>query len=322
MEWHFMTAFSYSAFGLTITSQIEIPEFASLAAAAGRPTHLLTIEIGNTPREIPGATRVAKEHDYQVGAGQILFDVPRVARFWAQGGRRLVVQPARNADPAEVRLFLKGSGLAAVLHQRGLFPLHASAVEFDGGCVAFLGDSGAGKSTLAAMMSRRGYRLISDDVVATRVGPRGVLLADTSAPVIKLWPDSLDIAGFSETQAPFEAAAFRKHQIEARDRFRVGALPVRQLYFLQWLPPSRATPQIEDMSPFDAMLAVRANVYRSSLIGAMRREAAFAEFCASLLETATSFSFTRSCDMSRAQNQIDLLEQHLTTSSRPRLACA
>src|SRR5262245_30338408 len=150
-------AFFYSTYGLNIVSELEIPEFRSASSAnAERPMADIFIDVGKVPLEIK-APAVASE-DYQVGASEILLTVPAIARYWARDGQRLTIAPERGADPGPVLLYLKGSGLAAILHQRGIVPLHASAIEYEGSCVGFLGDSGAGKSTLASMLGRRGYR--------------------------------------------------------------------------------------------------------------------------------------------------------------------
>jgi hypothetical protein len=61
-------------------------------------------------------------------------------------------------------LFAQVLPLAAVL--QGLEVVHASAVAFNGGVVAFVGASGAGKTTLATRLMARGARLITDDALA------------------------------------------------------------------------------------------------------------------------------------------------------------
>jgi hypothetical protein len=47
--------------------------------------------------------------------------------------------------------------------------IHASAIEFVGGAVAFVGDSGRGKSTVATLCCAAGARLVSDDVLRVEV---------------------------------------------------------------------------------------------------------------------------------------------------------
>ena len=56
-----------------------------------------------------------------------------------------------------------GMNLQMALGQRRYLLLHASAVERDGRALLMTGQSGAGKSTLAALLSRRGWRLMGDE---------------------------------------------------------------------------------------------------------------------------------------------------------------
>ncbi len=70
---------------------------------------------------------------------------------------------APSSDHDEVRAYLLGAVFGALCHQRGITPLHASAIDVADGCVAFVGASGAGKSTLVAALARRGHQIIADD---------------------------------------------------------------------------------------------------------------------------------------------------------------
>lgn len=81
-------------------------------------------------------------------------------------GKRIVVCPQPGADEKKVRLFILGTCMAVIMMQRGILPLHGSAVVIDGWAYAFVGHSGAGKSTLSAALASRGYPLLTDDVVA------------------------------------------------------------------------------------------------------------------------------------------------------------
>ena len=89
-------------------------------------------------------------------------------------------------ERSERFLFAQVLPLAAVL--QGLDVLHASAVAWDGGVVAFLGPSGAGKTTTATRLMARGATLITDDALALEMtggkivahpGPRFVAIAAT-----------------------------------------------------------------------------------------------------------------------------------------------
>ena len=81
-------------------------------------------------------------------------------------GTRVWARWPPEVSQAEIRMCLLGPIIGFVLHLRGTPCLHASAVAIDGRAVAFLGHSGAGKSTTAAAFIRRGFRALTDDVLA------------------------------------------------------------------------------------------------------------------------------------------------------------
>jgi hypothetical protein len=105
-----------------------------------------------------------------------------------------VVDALAGVPERNVRLFLLGSAMGLLLHQRGLFPLHANAVALEGRAMAVAGASGAGKSTLAAWFTHQGLQLVGDDVIALKSSPQG-MVALPGPPRIRLWRESLDAFG-------------------------------------------------------------------------------------------------------------------------------
>src|SRR6185437_15564144 len=109
------------------------------------------------------------------------------------------------------RSYLMGSLFAVLCHQRGLLPLHASAVATGEGAIAFLGSSGAGKSSLAAFLARAGYRVLADDICVidpTASRYRRVLPV---APWLKLWSATLDAMGEPSSGLPLVFSADEKY---------------------------------------------------------------------------------------------------------------
>jgi hypothetical protein len=84
---------------------------------------------------------------------------------------------------------------SVLCHQRGITPLHASAIDVADGCVAFVGGSGAGKSTLAAALAARGHQVVADDVCFLRLGERGEVQAWPGVVRMRLWQDSMAVLG-------------------------------------------------------------------------------------------------------------------------------
>ncbi len=147
--------------------------------------------VDSLPEVLEGAERVGQY--MQIRPGAMLLRVPEVGAFLSEDGKTIRVAPAKDADPGAVDMYLHGAARAAILHQRGELPLHASCLLPPGGskCIAVCGDSGVGKSTLAAEMHRRGWTVLSDD--STRITLKDDQpLAWPSHRGIKLWLDACE----------------------------------------------------------------------------------------------------------------------------------
>lgn len=178
--------YAYSLFGLQIRSELELPELFIGSAQAETD---VTIRLAPATADLPGPPG-ARENGPSV---DLVID--EVGRFRVTGGSEIVVQQLIDAPAKNVRLFLLGSAMGLILHQRRLLPLHANAVEIDGRAFAFMGDAGAGKSTLAAWFHDRGHRLIADDVCVIGFGPDGVASVLPGLPRLRLWREALERSG-------------------------------------------------------------------------------------------------------------------------------
>ena len=74
---------------------------------------------------------------------------------------------------------------AALLQQRGVMTLHASAIETQAGAVLFAGPSGIGKSSLAAALVERGNTMLADDVTGVVLDAAGRPVALSAFPVAR-----------------------------------------------------------------------------------------------------------------------------------------
>ncbi len=94
-----------------------------------------------------------------------LINITNVADFEITEGRQIRVWPMAAARQKDIEIFLFGPAWATLCHQRGMLPLHASAIVSRGGITAFAGHSGSGKSTIAALLNSLGYELLADDIL-------------------------------------------------------------------------------------------------------------------------------------------------------------
>jgi hypothetical protein len=136
--------------------------------------------------------------------GAVLIQVAGVARFLISGGNEVTVEAMPSASPAEIESYVMGAVTGVLLHQRALFPLHASCVELGGYAVAIAGQPGSGKSTLAASLMKLGATLLSDDLCAIRFSEGEMPLAMQGAVGLRLWPDSRKSLGIPGDWLPIQ----------------------------------------------------------------------------------------------------------------------
>jgi hypothetical protein len=99
--------------------------------------------------------------------GERWLHLPGIASYHLPEGHGAVTAfPASGASDETVRDSYRRIVVPISFQAQGGEVVHASAVRFDGGVVAFCADSQGGKSTTAYGMSRRGHDLWADDAVA------------------------------------------------------------------------------------------------------------------------------------------------------------
>lgn len=155
----------YFAWGLRIRSQVALPGAVLLAP----DTSAVDIDIALGSRSLTGPVR--SDGPYRVGANGFDVSIPGVARYAYDGERRLLIDPAADADAEDVSAMLIATALPAVLWARGEFVLHAAAAILPGTqrAVAVLGRSGSGKSRLLARVIALGAQAVADDSICVRI---------------------------------------------------------------------------------------------------------------------------------------------------------
>lgn len=180
MKQHF-----YSVYGLSICSEIDLPELTP--AFSGDAD--VEIVLGEVPEHLPEVSGSGVL--YEATKNDFLFKFRNIARYRVQEGNLITIQPDSSARPEEVRLFLLGSSMGALLHQRGLLAIHGSAVHNGKNTCIITGKSGVGKSSLAAGLLELGYTLVADDISVIGTLENGGFFVHPGIPSLKLWKDVL-----------------------------------------------------------------------------------------------------------------------------------
>lgn len=266
-------SYTYAAYGLKIESEFELFELAAAVHEASAPD--VTVRLGHVAEDgIEGGQQISPF--IWTGVDQFWLEVPKVVRFHVVAGRNIVVEPAPGIDIDSVRVFLLGSGLGALLFQRGLLVLHGNAVELDGKCMICVGPSGVGKSTLTAAFVQRGYRVLADDVVP--IDDHG--MAIPGYPRIKLWKDVADKLGIETDGLKRIRPALEKFNLPLHDRFCNVPRKVSKIYLLSDHHDDNV--KITPVSGFAKFLLLRENTYRHRFMAGMALQPPHLQQCSGL----------------------------------------
>ena len=291
----------YRVHGFSLDSEIELPD---LPAAPADP-RAVVIRYGTVPDAL--AAPVVRVGRRQVAPGEYLSDIEGVARYWVRGGSRVVVARTADAADEDVRVFLMSSVLGALCHQKGLLPLHASAVVIDGEAVLFLGASGAGKSTLAAACRARGHSVLTDDLAAISLAVDRRPVVHTGSGTVKLRSDVIELLGLRD-EARHLRSQTGKHAVRLAAPPR-AALPIRAIFALDAMETGRDAIEIDAVPAADGVRLLAKGTYRRRLVRPLGQRAGHFALAAALGRQTPMFRLRRPPGLSRLDEIIAALDR-------------
>ena len=225
--------YQYFAHGLRLTSEIELQDFdVAISHSDAKPD--LVIKLGTVPladdRKRDSWINISSDGRFAT------LEVDGCANFMVVDGCSITVEPFADRPQfgsARLRAYLLGRVFGVALYQRGMTPLHGSAVRVGGGAVVFVGDRGAGKSTLCYHFMQCGYGLLADDVTCYSVTDDAIAVM----PGIrrnKLWQDTLSWYGVECDQLePVEEQTGKFHVYHHLPEIGTDAIPLRAIIALE-----------------------------------------------------------------------------------------
>jgi hypothetical protein len=276
----------YRAFGLNIASELELPELRSGLETSEPNVHICW---GAVPETLPEPEVRASGVLFQAAPERFLLRLDHV-RFLVQNGSEIRVERLADND-AQLRVFLLGSCFGALLHQRGLLVLHASAVQTPKGAVLFAGVSGAGKSTTLGAFLQRGYSLLSDDLAAIHLGEDGHLVVEPSIPRTRLWSDSAMRLGQATDMLQREQPELEKYVLPAQN-FAPSPVRLHRVYVLD--SDNLATSvNFESLPPVQAFKTLVCHTFRRRFLRGLGMQTAHFGLVAAAVDQASVVKVTR-----------------------------
>ena len=285
-----MEKYQYWGFGLNIESEIEFPEL--IPQSFDQPD--VTICLGQVPETNGEITSDTEEVFITFNEREYVLDIKGVSRYYVTGGNKIIVEPHPSVDALRsVRVYILASAMAAILFQRGILPLHASAIRIGNELVLITGNSKAGKSTSLAGLGKRGYSIFSDDVVVLKEDSDGKITATATYPMIKLWDDAvtaLDHEDFSDRSFRIRPG-MDKYGVFFRDSFNKESFPVFKTIILQIGDVAKPVSRI--LTGIEAFNEISKQVYRrQQMYNAERKEIGFRTI-STMLQHCKVYQITR-----------------------------
>jgi hypothetical protein len=246
-------------------------------------------------------------------ADDLTISIEESGRFRVRQGRRITYDPWPGAGEDEVDLYLTGSVLGALLHQRSILPMHCNAIRMGDAAVLFCGESGAGKSTLAAWFQARGHPLFTDDVCALTFDDGGGVMAHPGLPRLRLRQQSLDLLGLGHdglSRIPWNEDKFEMEMtlVAARE-----ALPVAAIYHL-CTTEDGLVEGIHPLHGLDAVNAITANIYRRRIADIVGRGGGYLGDTVRMVAEVPIFSVNRTWDLAHYEAEALTIEAHARAS--------
>lgn len=295
-----MTNHHYSAYGLHIKSELAFPE---LQLATARKADV-NIYYGDTPDALTGSA--TKLGIWEAKQGKFLLHIDDIARYLVLDGREICIQPATGSCEEDIRVFTLGSVMAALLQQREILTLHASAIQTEHGAILFMGHSGAGKSTLSAAFSQRGCALLADDVSGIHLDGHGIPKVLPSFPHNRLWADTVDRLNHDGADRQRIRAGLEKYVLPAAN-YCIEAQPVIAAYTLNI--HNREKIELEPIEKVERFQCLYKYTYRKRILRALNQQAPHFEVASAVASSTRMKCVTRPSYPFMLDELVDRLEE-------------
>jgi len=213
---------SYSAYGLSISSEIELPELQT--ADGGKE---IQIRLENDGYQ--ASLHIDEQPYWRINRKEAVLSFGGVGTFHILEGREIAVMPASNANPSVIRQYIIGTVMAILLYQRGYLVLHASSVLIGVSAIVLVGIPGSGKSSIAAAMSTLGYDVITDDVavIDTNTDPPSLFSGHHQ---IRLRSETAEVLGYDLDEEYSPPDIYGKYCYQISNHLPQVPVPLAQIY--------------------------------------------------------------------------------------------
>lgn len=213
--------FYYHAFGLDISSEIELP-----GILEKDNLKIVDIHIKTGPVNLP--KNFDKSNNYLVQNEDVFLWWDEIGKVKISNGEEIIVDVFEES----IIPIILGPVMSLLLYKKGFLVLHGSAIKVDQFAVAFLGYCGFGKSTLAINLYNKGYPLVTDDIVAIKFNENNEAIIFPGYHHVRLSEDSYNNIKDNENIVPL-CSIVGKLFCDASIGFTPEPLKLERIYLLE-----------------------------------------------------------------------------------------
>jgi hypothetical protein len=297
----------YILCGLLTLSDVPLTSIAESRGDKNGADVCIRLSSGRSP--IP---KEAGNYVFQHSTERSLIRIEGVGDFEVCNGRdiRIWPYPGVHGTQKNIEIFVFGPVWATLCHQRGMLPLHASAIATPRGVIAFAGHSGAGKSTTSALLSSMKYELVTDDILPISFNADSVPGAWPYLRRLKLKSDAISHLALVPTERVSETIdnekSFVRPRLGAGDRWN----RLDRVYILDF-DPSVSSASIDPISGAEAVRALVDQTYHFHFISSSGQFGGHLATCAKLASKVPVYRLRRPRSISIEKELKSILCAHL-----------
>lgn len=296
--------FYYQAFNLCFESDVTLPRLKQIQAAKVD----VSIRLGKVSKSGLANPNEAGPN-LHLAHQTLWFNVPNIARFLVKDGNSVIVEPYPKADFQSVKLYLLGSAIGAIIHQRHQLILHGNAIKVGDESLIFCGPSGIGKSTLAAGFYQHGFSILADDLAVIDSQNRAL----PSYPQIKLWKDSADHMQINTNDLKQIHLQGSKFEYPIESGYYNAPLKVDTVFILHKHSANHF--EICEVTGLQKVIPLQQQTYRKSFVKGLGLNQQHLQNCANLARSARVIRILRPERTFQLQALIDLVLETIERSA-------
>jgi len=275
--------YKYKIFGFTIASEFQIDDLLSSDAI---PDVSIRYGVIDSDLKNPVYTGVR----FQIAKNEFLLKVDNVAKFLISKGETIIVDKVEGAGDNEINLFLLGSAMGALIHQREMLPIHGSTIKIKDKSVIFSGVSGAGKSSISAYFVKKGYKIVADDISVVAVNNNKNIVSP-GYPRIKLWEDVSNNLNIETNDSLRIRPEINKFGVNVSESFYNSDIEVNKIIIINTKNTSGF--EIEKLKGIEKFNALKNNTYRFNFAERLQKKQSLFSFYSKFLPNIDIYRLSR-----------------------------